>query len=410
MKNFSNQIYLIILLSLSFFRVSSQTAPVIGSTAASFSLFTSAGALTNTGASVVTGNIGTNVGNYGGFTSSVLLGEAHVADNVSAAAVQQVTDAFSSFDVNVCPGATAPTLGNSQVFNAGIYCIGEAASLTGTLTLDAQLNPNAIFIIKITGALTTAALSNVLLVNGAQVSNVYWQINGALTAGAGSTFRGTVVSNGAIEFLEGARFQGKALTSAGAITLNNNQINGEIPLPVVLTKFNAELSENENVLVTWSTVSETNSDRFEVQHSISGKDWKEIGVVSSRGESVASVNYSFSHANASRGTNYYRLKMVDKDQTFAYSRIKSIDYKPLISLQVYPNPTPNSITFQVENIDFVQRIQLISLLGISVYDQKKEGFTSLVNQIDMKAYPAGAYVARVTDRNGAVSSLRIVKY
>ncbi|MCF2447668.1 ice-binding family protein [Dyadobacter sp. CY345] len=409
MRNFSNFILLMLALSVPIVNSQAQTAPVIGSPASTFTLFTSAGALTNTGESVVTGDIGTNAGNYSGFNGSVLIGTSHVADGISAAAVPQVAEAFTSFDVNACPAPISPTLGNGQTLTAGIYCVGEAATLTGNLTLDAQSNPNAVFIIKIGGALTTAALSNVLLTNGAQLSNVYFRIDGALTTGTNSSFRGTVVSSGAIEFLDGASFQGRALTTAGAITLNNNQVNGEVPLPVVLTKFNAERSENESVLISWSTASETNSERFEVQHSVNGKEWKELGFVAAKGESAAILSYTFAHAKASRGSNYYRLKMVDKDQTFAYSRIKSIEFRPNVSVVMYPNPTPNSVTLMVEDIEQVQRIQLINISGIAVFDQQKAGLTSLGSQIDMKQYPAGAYVARVTAVNGSISSVRIVK-
>jgi len=410
MKNFSNRVVLIFVLSFFFARSQAQTAPVIGSSLSPFVLFTSAGALTNAGASTVTGDIGTNSGDYSGFNSTVLVGNSHIADEVSAAAVAQVETAYDSFDANTCTPVLPVTLGNDQVLKAGIHCLGEAATLTGNLILDAELNTNAIFIIRIGGALSTAASSNIVLVNGAQVSNVYWQINGALTTGTNSTFRGIVVGAGAIEFLEGAVFQGKAYTTAGAITLHNNLVNSaETPLPVVLTKFNAERYENESVLLTWSTASEKNSDRFEVQHSITGKVWKDLGVVAAKGESAAILNYSFPHLDVARGSNYYRLKMIDKDQTYTYSRIRSIEFLPLVSLVMYPNPTINNLTLRVEDIEKVQRIQLIDMSGNSLYDQQKAGLQSLKNQIDVKNYPAGVYLARITALNGTISSLRIVK-
>jgi hypothetical protein len=110
--------------------------------------------------------------------------------------------------------------------------------LNATLTLDAGGDSNALFIFKIDGAFATNASSKIVLINKASVCNVYWQVNGQVDLGPGSDFQGTIVANGAINLLAGAVLHGRALTKAGAISLNNTvitldcgnrQIAGSIP-------------------------------------------------------------------------------------------------------------------------------------------------------------------------------------
>ena len=123
-----------------------------------------------------------------------------------------------------CGIVLGPILGANQILTPDVYCIGSAASLTGDLILNAVGDPSAIFIIKIDGALSTAANSRVILQGMASLCNVYWQINGKFGLGAGSQFKGTVLVNGEIELLEASSLMGQALSQAGAISTHNNVV------------------------------------------------------------------------------------------------------------------------------------------------------------------------------------------
>ncbi|MBK8500461.1 MAG: DUF3494 domain-containing protein [Flavobacteriales bacterium] len=195
--------------------------PVLGTTS-DFALFTAVGAFSNDGATVVTGDIGTNVGAFTGFPPGTVIGTIHVADGASAQAATDVAVAFGSFAAITCGQVIGTTMGSGQILTPDVYCLGAASTLVGELILDAEGDPNATFIFKIDGALSTATLSSVTLINGASLCNVYWQVNGQFEQGAGSTFRGTVVVNGAIILLEGADLYGRAVSQAGAIELHNN--------------------------------------------------------------------------------------------------------------------------------------------------------------------------------------------
>jgi uncharacterized repeat protein (TIGR01451 family) len=249
--------YLLILsvsLLLVSLRVSFGQSPNLG-TASGFALFTANGAFTNVGASVVRGDVGTNVGAFSGLSvSTPVPGPGTVFGNIRLVgsteadqAATDVTTAYNSLTATACTTTILPEL-SGQVLTPGVYCqnTATATSLNGTLTLSGA----GIYIIKLNSALTTATSSSVVLTNGASYDNVYFQVNGAVDIGIGAIFKGTILANGAISLLTGASLVGRGLSIAGAISLNDNIVGAPI------------LSLN-NVLAS-TCVSATN------QYSISG--------------------------------------------------------------------------------------------------------------------------------------------
>jgi len=199
-----------------------QSAPNLG-TASTFALFTSVGAFSNIGAATtVTGDVGTNVGAFTAFPPGTLVGQKHVADPASAQAATDVASAYSYLNGLTCGPVIGVTLGSGQILTPNVYCIGAAATLNGSLILDGGGDPDALFIFKINGALSTATFATVTLINSASLCNVYWQINGAFSLGDSSVFRGTLLVNGQISLLEGSSLFGRGLSTAGAIDLHNN--------------------------------------------------------------------------------------------------------------------------------------------------------------------------------------------
>ncbi len=196
-------------------KVNFAQAPNLG-TAADFELFTSVGAITNTGISQITGNVGSNVGASTGF------GNVNgVMDDQNGASGKCATDlltAYNQLNAAVATFFPANLLGNGQILNAGVYSIAGPATLNLGLTLDAQSNPNAVFIFKIQGAFSTNPSSKVHLINGALACNVFWKVEGLVSMAAGTTMRGTVIANNAaISMSSGDTLEGRALSTAGAI-------------------------------------------------------------------------------------------------------------------------------------------------------------------------------------------------
>jgi len=196
-------------------------APNFGTTS-SFALFTANGAFSNNGsATIVTGDVGTNAGAFTAFPTGTVDGQIHVVDAASAQAAIDVASAYTDLNGVTCGSILGTPFGNSQILTPGVYCQGSASFLNGNITLDGQGDPNALFIIKIGGALSTSSNSNVILINAASANNVYWQIGGQFDLGDGSIFRGTLVVDGAINLLEGSTLYGKGLSITGAIALHN---------------------------------------------------------------------------------------------------------------------------------------------------------------------------------------------
>jgi len=196
------------------------TNPSLG-TAANFVLFSTDGGMSNVGQSHLTGNVGTNNGAMGGYGN--VDGVMNKSNGVTAAAAGDLLIAYNLLDAAI-PEASptafiAPLLGNGQMLTPGIYSIAAEASLDGILYLDGQNNANSEFIIKIGGAFSTAALSQVILINDAKACNVFWKIEGLVNMSSGTKMKGNlVVNNAAIVMQSGVELEGRALSTTGAIS------------------------------------------------------------------------------------------------------------------------------------------------------------------------------------------------
>lgn len=210
-------------------------APTLG-TAADFVLFTSVGAVSNVGTTDrakylthLTGNIGFQTGSVTGFGN--VNGVIHSGDGASNTCAADLLIAYN-FLAAAIPDSTIvnPVIGNDSTIKAGTYQLpSSASSLDLGLTLDAEGDPNAVFIFKMPAgppiyAFSTSANSKIHLINGAQACNVYWFITGQVNMGTGTSMKGTIISGGAINMTASDTLEGRALTINGAITLDNGDV------------------------------------------------------------------------------------------------------------------------------------------------------------------------------------------
>ena len=180
------------------------------------------------------------------------------------------------------------------------------------------------------------------------------------------------------------------------------QITG--PLPVTLTSFTAT-KEGQTAQLKWSTTEETNSDRFEIERSQNGKNWDLIGTQISNGESTSLKNYTFSDGKPLNGESLYRLKMIDKDATFAYSRIQSLTFDADLQTSFYPNPVAEKLIIETANFALVKSVKIFDANGKTVYQSS----TSPTNQINVQNLSAGLYIVQVINKSGAVISHKVIK-
>jgi hypothetical protein len=191
-------------------------APPLG-TAAGFVLFSSIGAVTNSGISHITGNVGTNSGSSTGFGN--VNGVMHDNDGASAQCTADLLIAYNQLNSTVPNYFPASLLGNGQILNAGVYYRSDETTLNLDLYLDAQGNADAVFIFQIQGAFSTFANSKIKLINGAQACNVFWKVEGLVSMASGTTMRGTIIANNAaINMNTGDTLEGRAMSTTGAVT------------------------------------------------------------------------------------------------------------------------------------------------------------------------------------------------
>ena len=193
---------------------------------------------------------------------------------------------------------------------------------------------------------------------------------------------------------------------SGDLVPGNNDQNAPVTvctaLPVTLASFEVT-KENGTANLTWSTTEEVNSERFDVEHSQNGKHWNLIGSVASNGESKVKRNYNFTNKNPAGGNNYYRLKLIDKNTTYAYSSIRMIDFDE-IKLEVYPNPVSDILTIGSGNWKAISNVQVINMNGAAVYNSGNTP-SQIVNVKDLKT---GIYVVKVTKIDGSIKAQKIL--
>jgi hypothetical protein len=200
--------------------------PVGLGTADPFAVLAGTPAVTNTGATTITGNVGISpAAAVTGFPPGIVNGTIHAADAVALQAQSDLTIAYNDA-AGRTPATTVAggTLGGltlvGGVYNAG----GVTLDVTGTLTLDAENDPTSTWIFQATSDLVTASSSSVVFINGGQACNVFWQVTSSATLGSDSTFAGTILALTSITMDSGVTLDGRALARNGQVTLINDTI------------------------------------------------------------------------------------------------------------------------------------------------------------------------------------------
>lgn len=196
------------------------------------------------------------------------------------------------------------------------------------------------------------------------------------------------------------------LTADDLTACNNNGNNGSyqnVILPIELLYFDAELV-NKEIMIRWSTASETNNDYFTVQRSIHGTDWSDVGTEKGAGNSSMILNYVLVDESPNNGINYYRLKQTDYDGKYSYSDIVAITFKNNPGIALFPNPASEFIFLRgIDKEDYM--VKLYTTLGEVVFAERN---TSV---IDIKSMEKGMYLLVITAPDGGdYNSMIVLKH
>lgn len=181
--------------------------------------------VTCAGASTITGDVGVSPGSaIVGFPAPCTDVGTLRTPPASDPAQLELAAAYTTLAGLPCAANVGPNLAGLTL-TQGVYCVSAAASnLTGTLTLDAQGNPNAAFVFQMSSTLITSPGSTVSLINGANACSVQWQVSSSATIDVGTTFVGNILALTSIGMNSGATLTGRALARNGAVTLNTNTV------------------------------------------------------------------------------------------------------------------------------------------------------------------------------------------
>ena len=261
---------------------------------------------------------------------------------------------------------------------------------------------------------TTAATEyDQIMVNGTvNLTSSTLNVSGSHTPVSGNSF--TIINNDGADAISGT-FNG--LPEGGTVTLNSATLyisyqggdgndvvlSFSSPLPVELVGFSAK-ADKANTLLHWTTASESGNEGFVIEHSMDGISWYYLDLVAGQGYSIEKQDYSYAHQDPDKGTNYYRLKQLDFDGSFEYSKIVSVFFNgdrtpmPLI----YPNPVhAGSLTLYLPEMGEVPALlTLFDRMGRKVINQT---IYSAETNLELHFLPKGPYVAIVDFGNNRIS-------
>jgi len=219
-------------------------------TAANFAIL-SGETITNTGSTEITGDIGLYAGtDFPGITNVTHTGELHLNDDVALTAKNDLITAYNDAAGRSVTKEIPRELGG-QKLTPGVYTSSEKDFLlNGILTLDAQGDPNAVFIFQTDSELITGSASSVVLTRNATACNVFWKVGSSATLGSNSIFAGSILAMTSISLKTGAQVRGQLLARDGSVTLDTNKVvSGPCTKTTTLNIIKVVVNENDDTAV-----------------------------------------------------------------------------------------------------------------------------------------------------------------
>jgi hypothetical protein len=174
-------------------------------------------------------------------------------------------------------------------------------------------------------------------------------------------------------------------------------------LPVQLISFKGAYAD-DYIQLNWATASEINSDFFDIERSIEGKNFVNIGRVQAYGTSNTLKTYQFKDELTKNVLQYYRLKQVDKDGSFQYSRIIAVSREKSTPTKVYPNPATNLVIVEAKNADPIKSMTIYNAIGQIVLTENR-----ISNVLNINTLHKGIYILELTTEAGIIEKLRLIK-
>ena len=190
----------------------------------------------------------------------------------------------------------------------------------------------------------------------------------------------------------------------GPATLSSGVSSGAV-LPVVLDGFTATLSSDHTVSLYWNTQIEINFSHFTIQRSADGANWNDIGTLTAKGNSATQIDYTYTDEQPLTGTTYYRLALVNLDNSYTYSEVKTVESAAIAKLSFFPNPARDFVNVSLGGASISQVTVLLSNISGQLMQEK----TALAGNGSVVTFPirnlaAGMYILSVVHADGSRES------
>jgi hypothetical protein len=382
------------------------TNNILGANISNFALFSSAGAIANTGTSGIVGDIGTNAGDVSGWGASIVCGDTHIQNGITQSAKEELDAAYEYLD-SLPSVPHIATYGSGETITPGVYSVAAAGSVAGELTLDGP----GLYLFKFGGAFSTGAGAKVILENGAQACDVFWLAEGAISMGALTSMRGTTIAhNGANNMGANGAIEGRMLSTAGAVgfytatAFKDKLFCGASTQPLTtqgpeIVSFSV-LKNDIYADISWKMTKDVEIDFYQIEVSTDGSTFTSVDETNSK-RLYSQSEYTLKDKAASIGVNYYRLKVTPLDGPTFYSGIQKVNFDiNLEDVIVYPNPARDNIS--IDMIGFTAKagtIEIFNQLGQQMTQRNYLSIPSEPAVFTLSDFSNGMYIISIKIEN-----------
>jgi hypothetical protein len=175
-------------------------------------------------------------------------------------------------------------------------------------------------------------------------------------------------------------------------------------LPITLISFKANITENQQTVLKWATASEKDNDYFEIERSKNALDFESVGKIKGRGTIDLRNDYTFTDESPLKGINYYRLKQVDFDGQYSYTRAESVIRDGDGTISLFPNPTANILKINFEDTEQIENTIIYNMMGRVV-----KTISGNQGKYEISELPQGKYILQIGLSDGRIIRNSFVK-
>ena len=197
---------------------------------------------------------------------------------------------------------------------------------------------------------------------------------------------------------------GAVATSTANWRIDDLTLTFNLALPITLISFNAALSESNQTTLKWATANELDNSYFEIERSKNSIDFESLGRIKGTGTSELRNDYSFTDETPLKGINYYRLKQIDFDGTFTYTRPVSVIKEGDGTISLYPNPASNLLKINFEDTDQIENTMIYDLMGKIV-----KSIMGDKDRFEVSDLPQGKYIIQIRLADSRIISNSFIK-